>query len=344
MDLKQFLIDHNINVEEIGPIGEVSDGFHTFNSLYQQRLILFAALVNTFPTVAWKSRKHFDGEIPFGGGWFIVGVETPKGQYTYHYEEKDWDLFHCKELPTAPQWDGHTDADVERLLSLPIEGVVNSWAEKEVDLACKKEREAAEGTDDWKYGVLCYESALKAYHSLCQDGHSGFSIQLTKGILNRLIDGKCLTPIEDTPDIWEPVKFGEDDPKTHYQCKRMSSLFKDVAEDGTVAYSDVSRVQAINVDNPDVAFQNGFVTRLVDKIFPITMPYFPASKKFRVYREEFLTDAKNGDYDTVAFLYIITPDGKKIDLNRYFKEGPDGMVAIDKAEYDERKARRIDKK
>ena len=93
-----------------------------------------------------------------------------------------------------------------------------------------------------------------------------------------------------------------------------------------------------------MAFQNGFVTRLVDKIFPITMPYFPASKKFRVYREEFLTDAKNGDYDTVAFLYIITPDGKKIDLNRYFKEGPDGMVAIDKAEYDERKARRIDKK
>ena len=63
-----------------------------------------------------------------------------------------------------------------------------------------------------------------------------------------------------------------------------------------------------------------------------------------MYREEFLTDAKNGDYDTVAFLYIITPDGKKIDLNRYFKEGPDGMVAIDKAEYDERKARRIDKK
>lgn len=29
-------------------IGEFSDGFHTFNSLYHQRLILFAALVNTF--------------------------------------------------------------------------------------------------------------------------------------------------------------------------------------------------------------------------------------------------------------------------------------------------------
>lgn len=49
-------------------IGEFSDGFHTFNSLYHQRLILFAALVNTFPSLAWKSRKHSDGEVPFGGG------------------------------------------------------------------------------------------------------------------------------------------------------------------------------------------------------------------------------------------------------------------------------------
>lgn len=60
-------------------IGEFSDGFHTFNSLYHQRLILFAALVNTFPALAWKSHKHSDGEAPFGGGWFIVGVDTPKG-------------------------------------------------------------------------------------------------------------------------------------------------------------------------------------------------------------------------------------------------------------------------
>lgn len=72
------------------------------------------------------------------------------------------------------------------------------------------------------------------------------SIQITKSILNRLIDGKCLTPIEDDPDIWTKVEFGENDPIQHFQCKRMSSLFKDVAEDGTVTYSDVNRVQLIN--------------------------------------------------------------------------------------------------
>lgn len=220
----------------------------------------------------------------------------------------------------------------------------NDWAAKEVELACQMERESAKGTDDWEYGVACYESALRAYRSLCRDGHSGYSIQVTKSILNRLIDGRCLTPIEDTPDIWEEVKFGEDDPKTHYQCKRMSSLFKKVASDGTVTYSDVNRVQAISADNPGVAYHNGFCTRLVDKIFPITMPYFPATKKFKVVREEFLVDSAMGDYDTVVYLKIIAPDGKEIELNRYFKETKDGMAQIDKAEYDERKAKRVDKK
>lgn len=99
-------------------IGDFSDGYHTFNALYRQRLYLFAALVNAFPTQAWKSHRHFDGEAPFGGGWFIVGINTPDGVYTYHYEDKDWNLFNCEEIPTAPKWDGHTDKDVGRVLSL----------------------------------------------------------------------------------------------------------------------------------------------------------------------------------------------------------------------------------
>lgn len=324
-------------------IGEFSDGYHTFNSLYHQRLILFAALVNTFPTLAWKSHKHFDGEVPFGGGWFIVGIETPKGQYTYHYEEKDWDLFRCKEVPTAPQWDGHTDTDVERLLAMTegSEGDVSSWAAKEVELACQKEKEVSEDSDEWDYGVACYESALRAYECLCRDGHSGFSIQITKSILNRLIDGKCLTPIEDIPDIWNEVDNGKGAKK--YQCKRMSSLFKEVASDGTATYRDVNRVYCVNIDAPDVSYTNGLATRLVDKLFPITMPYLPAGKKFKVVREEFLVDEKNGDYDTLAFLWIETPDGKKVEVNRYFKESDstEGFTPIDKAEYEERKAKRV---
>lgn len=100
-------------------IGDLSDGYHTFNSLYYQRMILFAALVRAYKDRAWKSYRHEDGELCFGGGWFIVGIDTPEGSYTYHYENKDFDRFDCVELPCGKHWDGHTEEDVTRLLSLP---------------------------------------------------------------------------------------------------------------------------------------------------------------------------------------------------------------------------------
>lgn len=103
-----------------GGIGEMSDGYHTFNGLYYQRMVLFAALVKAHKDKAWKSWRHEDGELCFGGGWFIVGIDTPQGSYTYHYEAKDFDLFDCEELPVAKHWDGHTEKDVTRLLSLDM--------------------------------------------------------------------------------------------------------------------------------------------------------------------------------------------------------------------------------
>lgn len=97
---------------------DVSDGYHTFGCLYEQRCILFAALVGAYRDLAWKSRCHSDGEPCFGGGWFIVGIKTPQGQYTYHYPDDDWYLFDCEEVERAPEWDGHTAENVTRLLSL----------------------------------------------------------------------------------------------------------------------------------------------------------------------------------------------------------------------------------
>lgn len=91
--------------------GKNSKKTTTDNPLYHQRLILFATLVNAFPNLAWKSHKHSDGEVPFGG-YFIVGINTPEGQYFCHYKDKDWDIFHCRELEKAPECDGHADADV----------------------------------------------------------------------------------------------------------------------------------------------------------------------------------------------------------------------------------------
>ena len=109
-----------------GGIGEMSDGYHTFNGLYYQRMVLFASLVNAHQDKAWKSWKHEDGKPCFDGGWFIVGIDTPQGSYTYHYEAKDFDLFDCEELPVAKHWDGHTEEDVTRLLSLDVRPVVKA--------------------------------------------------------------------------------------------------------------------------------------------------------------------------------------------------------------------------
>lgn len=101
-------------------IGDLSDGYHTFNQLYHQRAILFAALVNQNSDKAWKSLKHEDGRYCFdsNGEWFIVGIDTPEGSYTYHYEKKYWELFRCRELECGKPWDGHTEEDVTRLLSI----------------------------------------------------------------------------------------------------------------------------------------------------------------------------------------------------------------------------------
>lgn len=221
-----------------------------------------------------------------------------------------------------------------------------NWAKKEVELACERER--GEGSkEDWDYGCACYESALKAFESLCEDGHSGFSIKMTQAILNRLINGQPLTPIEDTDDIWNRIDDGDCE---RYQCKRMSSLFKNVYTDGTVKYSDNNYSYCIDVNDPDHTYYFGRVMRIIEEMFPITMPYMPG-KPIRVYVEDFLADKKNGNWDTMGVLYAIKEENgeqEKIDINRFYREaaenegdGKGTMIEISKEEYEERKARRL---
>ena len=105
-------------VAGVTEIDDLSDGFHTFRQLYYQRMMLFATIVRQNKDKAWKSLRHEDGELCFGGGWFIVGIDTPEGSYTYHYEDNYYSLFDCEELERGKHWDGHTEKDVTRLLSL----------------------------------------------------------------------------------------------------------------------------------------------------------------------------------------------------------------------------------
>lgn len=215
-----------------------------------------------------------------------------------------------------------------------------AWACDEVKLI-KEKSESADpkkgerflSTDD--YLNACYDAALEAFGIICSQNHSGMSINIVKSILNAMIIGNPLSPIEDTEDQWNLVDEDHDgDKKKTYQCKRMHSLFKDVSPDGSVTYSDVNRVSMKDI-NTDTNWHNGLCTRLINEMFPITMPY-SGGKTYTVYAQEFLTDEKNGDYDTLGFLYVVDSDGNRTEINRFFKDITGGYQEITEDEYHDR--------
>lgn len=135
----QELVD-NLSPEERELI---DDQYHSFKELYEFRKMYNAALFNewaknymlkeqqikngftqanmVFPLYnVHKSWKHHDGELCFGGGWFIVSAMLPTGQISNHYPASDWSLFKIPEVEKALfPYDNHTGNDVlDRLKNL----------------------------------------------------------------------------------------------------------------------------------------------------------------------------------------------------------------------------------
>ena len=101
--------------------GDTSDGFHTFDELYEFRMVYNAALFNEWAKdgkySVHKSMCHYDGEECFGGGWFIVIANLPTGQISNHYKIENWDLFKIPSFDKAQcKFDGHTSEDVIKRL------------------------------------------------------------------------------------------------------------------------------------------------------------------------------------------------------------------------------------
>lgn len=94
----------------------ITDGYHTFDELYEHRMNLFAVICNQNKELSWKSKLHADDTMY--DGYFIAGITTPQGNYTYHYHIDHWDMFKVKELDKAPEWDGHKPSDIIRLHSI----------------------------------------------------------------------------------------------------------------------------------------------------------------------------------------------------------------------------------
>lgn len=102
------------------------DGYHTFDELYDHRITLYIALCkqyarDRFEDTVWRSKKHSDGELAFGGTWFVLGIGMEKGkQITYHLPIARWDdCYFALDFEKAHDFDGHTSDDVlERLKTL----------------------------------------------------------------------------------------------------------------------------------------------------------------------------------------------------------------------------------
>jgi hypothetical protein len=104
--------------------GEISDGYHTFNELYDHRCTLFALICADHPEMAWKSMKHHDGTMY--DDMFVCGIFTPYGQVNYHMNvEHYWNMIQVQELPNAPEWDGHTPKmALERIAQMAMDRFV----------------------------------------------------------------------------------------------------------------------------------------------------------------------------------------------------------------------------
>lgn len=119
------MLEENINVitkelkgKKIINTKKLSDGYHTFEDLYTQRLFLSAALAKLKPNSCYIALAHADGSM--FDDMFLIVFNTKEGLYSYHYHLRDLDLFKgvkVLEKEVIP-YDGHTSSDVGRLMFL----------------------------------------------------------------------------------------------------------------------------------------------------------------------------------------------------------------------------------
>lgn len=209
------------------------------------------------------------------------------------------------------------------------------WAKNEVAIAMDKERKAPDkdGTVGIGYVGACYQSALKAYHSMCEDDHSGMSWSITSNILIRLLREVPLTAIEEDEECWSNKESltGEE------QCLRRFSLFRKKLPDGTYKYHDIDLVCTCYAEKDHFCTCTSRKGELIaEKFFGplIKFPYLPSPDRYQIRMIEFdnlcdeqgneicyVISAKSpkGETKSILNFYAFTAEGsEKLDNSKIF--------------------------
>lgn len=174
----------------------------------------------------------------------------------------------------------------------------DDWVENEIKLA---KAEACGWTD------AQLDAAYKAYKNLKENDHTGNMVIGVPEIINRLLERKPLTPIQDVPETWEELFDCEI--YKWYRCKRMPSVYKYEYVDGDVEIIDVNRVFFVDINTRDT-IRSFLCYKALNRLYPIEMPYYPPLGYFRVYG---ILDRYTNKIDC---RYLIEPDGKRITLTK----------------------------
>jgi hypothetical protein len=81
--------------------GNTSDGYHTFNELYEHRHALFSVICKKHN--GWKNKKHAKEDEEMYEGYFIAGIDTPNGPVQYHMPLSWWDRYQMRGKETCTE-------------------------------------------------------------------------------------------------------------------------------------------------------------------------------------------------------------------------------------------------
>lgn len=218
------------------------------------------------------------------------------------------------------------------------------WAENEVNLALEDLKKHGAHLCTQNLQIRQFREALRIYRKYCLDKSREMSTAPVNYIVDHLINNLPLTDLTNDPSQWHQLpdlSITSDIKVEYYTHKRYPTLCKRAFPDGTERYTDSRRIKFCSIRNPEQLLDDYGSHIILNEVFPIIMPYMPPLHPYKMIGETFLTDPKNGDYDTIGYFYIECPNGNMVSINRYFKLEGDRETEITNLEYNDRKQQEV---